>query len=70
MAEDRNEPPTDGDTDQPFLAAYKTWKPVFGALLDAGANRRENVAVLLMLGAHVVAVFVLLFGLKLYQWLA
>ena len=70
MVQQRNEPPTDGDTDQPFLAAYKTWKPVFGTFLDAGVSRHENVAALLMLGAHVIAVFVLLIGLKLFQWLS
>ncbi len=70
MAQQRNEPLTDGDTDQPFLAVYKTWKPIFGGLLDAAATRRENLAALLMLGAHVIAVFVLLIGLKLFQWLS
>ena len=74
MAQQPNEPPTDGmaddDAEQPFLAVYETWKPVFGALLDSAATRRENFAVLAMFGAHVIAIFVLLIGLKLYQWLA
>ena len=70
MARQRNEPAADGDTDQPFLAVYKTWRPVFGAVLDASATRRENLAALLMLGAPVIAVYVLLIGLKLFQWLS
>ena len=70
MTEDQNEPPADGPMDQPFLAAYKTWKPVFGRLLGAGVGRHENLAALFMLGAHVIAVFTLLIGLKLYHWLS
>ncbi len=65
---DRQEHDRAGGFDEKLLRGTRgSWQPIFGHFLESGSGFRQNVAILLMLCAHPIAVVVLLIALNLAQ---
>ena len=55
---------------EPGSEPNRTWDPVFGRFMEPGSSTRDNICAIIQLGAYPIAALLLLFGLRIYQWLS